>query len=640
MSGGQGGPGGGGRGLLPALVGAGAECDTGNSLARLVKHGSQGTPLPDRTDAGPMGQAQASFRGAARTARFGAAGPADFGVEEFLGMHGGGAGSSAGPLHGPPGAFDMRQLRHELEHSVVPQQHLPGGGDAWADEFGAAAAGMRHMHPPGGAHDFAEFDEVFARVAGPHAGGPLAGDWAAEFGSATTDADFEKLFRESMTPEQREAFEHEWTKQFEAVRGSLMGKDPLGADGQLDPSRQSEWEAEFQRHLAKEMPGDEVDHAEWEEMFNNMWRADNSFGGLGAASGETLTDDWYQKFEDMLKRSAAEAEQNDLGMLNEMIDPDPVTSRLQPYVFESENPFLEHPDPLGVGIELRRRHASLSEAALAFEAAVQRDPSNSDAWMMLGQVQAENEKEGPAVAALQRSVQENPQNTEALMSLSVSYINEKMELHALTTLDRWFTTRYPDIAASVPPLPHKPTEPEYSISDLHARLVSMFLTAANEGMAASKGKGVMDPNVQVGLGLLYYREGDFAKSVDCFTAALSARPDDYQLWNRLGATLANSGRTEEAIETYYKALELNPSFVRVLYNLGIGCINIGCYREAAEHLLSGLSMHESNRFKQEKTSMNLWETLQRAFMLMDRPDLAAKTNTVRDVAAYRDEFTF
>jgi len=50
---------------------------------------------------------------------------------------------------------------------------------------------------------------------------------------------------------------------------------------------------------------------------------------------------------------------------------------------------------------------------------------------------------------------------------------------------------------------------------------------------------------------------------------LSARPGDYVLWNRLGATLANSGKSEEAIEAYYKALEIKPSFVRGRYNLGV-----------------------------------------------------------------------
>lgn len=55
------------------------------------------------------------------------------------------------------------------------------------------------------------------------------------------------------------------------------------------------------------------------------------------------------------------------------------------------------------------------------------------------------------------------------------------------------------------------------------------------------------------------------------------------LWNRLGATLANGGNPEEAIDAYRRALELKPTFTRAIYNLGVSCLNIGVYQEAAEH---------------------------------------------------------
>lgn len=91
------------------------------------------------------------------------------------------------------------------------------------------------------------------------------------------------------------------------------------------------------------------------------------------------------------------------------------------------------------------------------------------------------------------------------------------------------------------------------------------------------------------------------------------------MWNRLGATLANSGRSEDAIDAYHKALELRPSFVRARYNLGVSCINIGCYQEAAEHLLGALSMHKRSVEDAEEgvnVSSNLWETLRKTFIMM------------------------
>ncbi len=50
--------------------------------------------------------------------------------------------------------------------------------------------------------------------------------------------------------------------------------------------------------------------------------------------------------------------------------------------------------------------------------------------------------------------------------------------------------------------------------------------------------------------------------LQAFRAALTVSPSDYSLWNKLGATLANSSRSSEAIDAYQKALDLKPNYMR------------------------------------------------------------------------------
>lgn len=60
------------------------------------------------------------------------------------------------------------------------------------------------------------------------------------------------------------------------------------------------------------------------------------------------------------------------------------------YVFSDMNPYVGHPEPMKEGQELFRK-GLLSEAALALEAEVMKNPENSEAWRLLGVTHAEND---------------------------------------------------------------------------------------------------------------------------------------------------------------------------------------------------------------------------------------------------------
>ena len=70
------------------------------------------------------------------------------------------------------------------------------------------------------------------------------------------------------------------------------------------------------------------------------------------------------------------------------------------------------------------------------------------------------------------------------------------------------------------------------------------------------------------------------------------RPDDYSLWNKLGATQANAMSCAQAVPCYIKALELKPQYVRALSNLGISYGNMANYNAVStQRLKPWTSLH-------------------------------------------------
>lgn len=342
------------------------------------------------------------------------------------------------------------------------------------------------------------------------------------------------------------------------------------------------------------------------------------------------------------------------------------------YIFEENNLFQDVPNAFEEGQKIMREGGNLSLAALAFEAAVQKEPEFIEAWVALGTAQAQNEKETPAIRAMERALKLDPNNLEALMGLSVSYTNEGYDSLAYRTLERWISVKYPQLGVAPRKL-EEAAEEDMGFTDrhmLHEKVTGMFLEAAQLNPEGSE----VDVDVQVGLGVLFYGSEDYEKAVDCFQAALDSHQhgalkregEEHLLWNRLGATLANSNHSEQAIDAYERALELRPNFVRARYNLGVSCINLGVFEQAAGHLLGALSMHRvmesegrqkaAELFRdgngnavddsvvdgllQQNQSTNLYDTLRRVFREMSRRDLAEMVGPDMNLDALRGEFDF
>ena len=193
-------------------------------------------------------------------------------------------------------------------------------------------------------------------------------------------------------------------------------------------------------------------------------------------------------------------------------------------------------------------------------------------------------------------------------------------------LMRWLQARFPEYT----PSPEATASLKQSHWASRDSVTDAFLTIARQQHA----KGIVDPDVQTGLGVLFYTNGDFDRAKDCFESALAARPNDYLLWNRLGSSLSNGNKPEEALGAYRQALQMRPAYTRAIYNVGVACmlfllsssplsnikdigLNIGAYKEAAEHILSALALQENTSGVK---SEQLWFTLRRTFISMVRSE--------------------
>ncbi|KAJ7558857.1 hypothetical protein O6H91_04G058900 [Diphasiastrum complanatum] len=334
------------------------------------------------------------------------------------------------------------------------------------------------------------------------------------------------------------------------------------------------------------------------------------------------TRDWADEFGDRLAKGMFEEDSSADGWLdsyNKFVEEQvrgeqqlPASSKWL-YVFADQNPYVGHPNPLKEGQDLFRR-GLLSEAVLALEAEVLKNPDNAEGWRLLGITHAENDDDRQAIASMVRARDADPANLEVLLALGVSHTNELEQAEALKYLRGWLQN-HPLYGKLVPPV---------TIDRLnHSEVARLF----NEAAAMSPEDG----DVHTVLGVLYNLSREYDKAIQAFQTALKLKPRDYSLWNKLGATQANSARSADAINAYQQALDLKPNYVRAWSNMGIGYANQGRYEESIQYYVRALCMNPK--------ADNAWQYLRISLSCAKRMDLLDACEQ-RDLDLLQKEFPF
>eukprot|EP00823_Brevimastigomonas_motovehiculus_P008226 TRINITY_DN74_c4_g1_i1.p1 TRINITY_DN74_c4_g1~~TRINITY_DN74_c4_g1_i1.p1 ORF type:complete len:728 (+),score=194.19 TRINITY_DN74_c4_g1_i1:133-2316(+) len=406
-----------------------------------------------------------------------------------------------------------------------------------------------------------------------------------------------------------------------AVKGDELDSSDIASDLQAEawaeefeklhpPTQTQQWTDEFTKSTEKK---------DLEEAFKSAQKDE-----LEAAFDSAQKSELDEAYDDSFSTSSADSKE----AKETVSDSKEETKSTDPsYGFAETNPYLNSKDPMAEGIKLLKE-GKLKEAILAFEAEVQKNPENAEAWRYLGEAQADNEQEQHAIAAFSKAISIDPYNLKALLNLGVSYTNDLEEDRAITYLKTWLLN-HPDYQTAVKAQSSLQSDFEriYSgnlaASPLHDEAVRMFLAAVK--------LNPKDPDLHTVLGVLYHISSDFDKAIEAFKTALKLKPDDPALWNKLGATQANSERSADAVHAYQRALELRPGYVRALTNLAISYANQGLHGDAAPLYLSCLARNPD--------ASHIWSYLRISLSHLGRDDLVELTHQ-KNADAFKKYFKF
>eukprot|EP00258_Populus_trichocarpa_P033381 XP_024449400.1 peroxisome biogenesis protein 5 isoform X2 [Populus trichocarpa] len=358
-----------------------------------------------------------------------------------------------------------------------------------------------------------------------------------------------------------------------------------------------QWANEFAAEREQSRPFDDKWVNEFSKLHVDDW-ADEFGRQVGeGAFGEISTDNWADTYDEYLSEQVVAKQKPD-------------ASR-GVYVFTDMNPYVGHPNPLKEGQDLFRK-GLLSEAVLALEAEVLKNPDNAEGWRLLGIAHAENDDDQQAIAAMMRAHEADPTNLEVLLALGVSHTNEFEQAAALKYLYGWLQhhQKYRTLAT-----------PELSDSLYYANVARLFNEAAQ--MAPE------DADVHIVLGVLYNLSREYDKAIAFFQTALKLKPQDYSLWNKLGATQANSVQSADAILAYQQALDLKPNYVRAWANMGISYANQGMYEDSIRYYVRALAMNPK--------ADNAWQYLRISLSFASRNDMLEACDS-RNLDALQKEF--
>ncbi len=191
------------------------------------------------------------------------------------------------------------------------------------------------------------------------------------------------------------------------------------------------------------------------------------------------------------------------------------------------------------------REGNVEEAIAHLQKALQIDPAYAEAYNHMGSALMKKGQAGEAIGYYQKAVQLNTNYAEAYNNLGVAFLRNGQVDEAIA----------------------------------HYR----------KAVAINPGSAEMHYN----LGNVLAREGNWADAIACYQAALSAERDFVKaakILNNLGAALERLGKSDEALEQFSQAVQINGNYPEAHCNLGRMLAQRGRQDEAVAHLKEALRL--------------------------------------------------
>ncbi|KAG4164225.1 hypothetical protein ERO13_A13G000950v2, partial [Gossypium hirsutum] len=267
----------------------------------------------------------------------------------------------------------------------------------------------------------------------------------------------------------------QWAEEFATVfRGPDHWANEFGAERLQQESVDDQWVNEFSK----------VHVDDWAEEFGRQV-------GEGAL-GDSSSDNWANSYDEGV------------------------------YVFSDMNPYVGHQNPLKEGQELFRK-GLLSEAVLALEAEVMKNPENAEGWRLLGITHAENDDDQQVIHF-------------ALVCRSwIVHVYSYTKRHCFSVPQR------SDASRGV-----------YIFSDMNPYV------------------GHQNPLKE---GQELFRKGLLREAVLALEAEVMKNPENAEGWRLLGITHAENDDDQQAIAAMMRAQEADPTNLEVLLALGVSHTN-------------------------------------------------------------------